>query len=185
MEANEDEEFQVSPILYHMDIRAVIIQQNTIGWRQLFNGRFSSEWSRVQEEYYTRLRRQRNNNDRRTGLKWQTQLILEIWKQWLIVWKLRNEEIHGRDETTRIQLEWRRIDGELRELYACRNQMETNVQALLFQEVHEHIQKPHWVTQNWLAVNGPVFRENIRRTRQKAIEGVRSIRSYFLPVPRR
>ncbi len=114
------------------------MQQNTIGWRQMFNGRFSSEWSRVQEEYYARLRQQRNAKDRRTGNSLQTRTILQIWKQWQILWKFRNEELHGSDEKTRKTSERRSIEVELHTLYACRSHMEPQVQALLLPEVHDH-----------------------------------------------
>jgi hypothetical protein len=32
--------------------RRVIFQQNAIGWEHILLGRFSSEWSRHQDEYY-------------------------------------------------------------------------------------------------------------------------------------
>jgi hypothetical protein len=49
----------VSPVLFHNDVRNVILQQNRIGWRQLMNGRFRTAWSKTQEEHYRRLRRQK------------------------------------------------------------------------------------------------------------------------------
>ena len=51
-----DIDVEVSPILFPVDVRKLLIEQNSIGWRQLFSGRFSIEWSRVQQEYYSKHR---------------------------------------------------------------------------------------------------------------------------------
>jgi hypothetical protein len=66
-------------------------------------------------------------------------------------------------------------------VYDNRNQMEPRVQALLHREEHEHMQRPLWVTRNWLSTNMPIFRESMRRARINPTKGVRSIRTYFAP----
>jgi hypothetical protein len=172
-------DFHASPVLFHNAVRAVINHQNSIGWRQMFNGRFSVEWSRLQDDHYARQRLQRGTNDRRSGHRWQIKLICLIWKEWIKLWKMRNEELHGRDTATRAINERRDIEGALRAVYEQRNHFEPRVQELLLREEHEHMQCPLWVTWNWLTVNGPIFRASARRAKAKAIAGVRSIRSYF------
>jgi hypothetical protein len=109
-------------------------------------------------------------------------LIRTIWKAWMKLWQLRNEELHGRDETTRTRSERREIERELREVYARRHHLEPRVQGLLFRDEHEHTQRPTWITRNWLNVNGPILRDSMRRAKARALSGVRSIRSYFEPV---
>jgi hypothetical protein len=78
--ATEIEDIQVSPVLFPNELRRVIIQQNAIGWRQVFNGRFSNEWAQVQNEYTAR--RNTANSLRKSvglnGLQWQKKFILEI-----------------------------------------------------------------------------------------------------------
>jgi hypothetical protein len=39
---------------YPHELHLLICQENKIGWRQLFHGRFSGEWSRIQSDYYYR-----------------------------------------------------------------------------------------------------------------------------------
>lgn len=182
MTSDDEIEFQASPILFHNDVRAVIFHQNTIGWRQIINGRFSVEWSRIQDDYYARKRYQSGKNDRRRGQQWQIKLIRLIWKEWMNLWKMRNEDLHGRDTETRAITERREVEQALREVYERRNHFEPRVQELLLREEHEHMQRPIWVTRNWLTVNGPIFRESARRAKANAIAGVRSIRSYFAPA---
>jgi hypothetical protein len=51
-----------SPILYPLEDRQLITQQNAIGWRQIFYGRFSVEWARIQQAYYFKHRKKTTNN---------------------------------------------------------------------------------------------------------------------------
>jgi hypothetical protein len=179
----DDHDVLVSPVLYHNDVRDVIMQQNRIGWRQLINGRFGTAWwSLTQGEYYQRLSQQTGKADHRSGETWQKQFIAKIWRQWEQLWKLRNEEVHGQDTATRARAERHENQRELREVYNNRNLMEPRIQELLYREEHQHMQRPSWVTRNWLVTNAPVFRESMRRARTNAITGVRSIRSYFDPI---
>ena len=167
---------------YHPEVRSVINQQNVIGWRQLINGRFGEEWSRVQDNYYARERSRRSATDKRSGRKWQIQLITHIWQQWIILWKLRNAELHGRDNATKSMAIRREMERELHEVYDHRHHYEPRVQELLCADIQEQLQRPTWVTQNWLTVNAPLFRDSMRRVKNTAIAGMRSIRSYFAPI---
>jgi hypothetical protein len=181
---DENEEFEVSPILFPTEVRRVIQQQNQIGWRQVFNGRFASEWASVQEAYYSRTIQSDagNSNKRRTGLRWQQRFIHEIWKSWRKLWKLRNETVHGKDKVAQLRARERSTMAELQTIYDKRTHLEPPIQRLLFTDVQEHMQRPPGVTRNWLNINRPVFQSSLRRAKRQAIQGVRSIQSYFAPV---
>jgi hypothetical protein len=182
MDADGEDSVIMSPVLYHWELRQLIVQQNAIGWRQVINGRFSQEWARIQDDYYARLRTQRGSNDRRSGLTWQKLLITQVWTAWSTLWKLRNEELHGRDTISTERAERQEIKRALKEVYELRPQLEPRVQDLLMRNEQDHMQRPLWVTRNWLAVNAPAIQESARRVKSKAIKGVKSIRSYFAPV---
>ncbi len=89
---NQDSDI-VNPNLFPTETRRLIHQQNHIEWHQIFNGRFSKEWTRLQDEYYYRHRN--HTRYRRTGLQWQQTLITLIWKQWRKLWAMRNGDVHG------------------------------------------------------------------------------------------
>ena len=186
--AEEVDDINLSPILFPAEVRHVITQQNAIGWRQVFNGRFANAWVSVQEDFLERqVRRSSSENtttrQKKKGKQWQTHFILEIWKQWSILWKGRNELVHGTTQRTRQAALRRTAEVELRTIYDTREQLEPEAKRLLFQELQDHIQRhrPH-TTRNWLQTNGPILRESLRRAKRRAITGVRSIRSYFAPV---
>jgi hypothetical protein len=185
--AEESLDIQLSPILFPSDVRQVIIQQNKIGWRQVFNGRFAMAWASVQADFTARQVQRSTantkNQQRKKGKQWQKKFITEIWKQWFILWKQRNELVHGTTQSTRQDAIRRTAAAELRAIYDTKEQLEPEAQGLLFQELQDHIQRHQpQTTRNWLHTNAPILRESLRRAKRRAIAGVRSIRSYFAPV---
>jgi hypothetical protein len=172
--------FQLNPDQYHKDLRALICKQNIIGWQHIFLGRFCTEWSTLQDDYYaTQLNPSKEK--RRTGQQWQILLIADLWKHWFGVWDMRNNDQHGEDTTTRTQAARREVEWTLIEIYDFRARMEPSVQELLCAEVSDHFGQTVKHNQNWIAVHGPLVRTSIKRAKDKAIQGVKSIRQYFLP----
>jgi hypothetical protein len=57
--------------------------------------------------------------------------------------------------------------------------MEPSVRELLFDNVTEHETLPQHSITNWLAVHEDIFTQSIKRAAQRAIRGVRNIKSYF------
>ena len=80
----------VSPVLFPTEVRQLIQSQNAIGWRQILRGRFSLEWQRIQNVYY--MQHRKKISFKRTGDRWQKQLIIVIWEAWFRLWTLRNGE---------------------------------------------------------------------------------------------
>ena len=167
----------VSPILFPQEVRTLIQTQNAIGWRQIFRGRFSKEWQRLQNLYY--MQHKNKSAFKRTGVLWQKQFITTIWELWFQLWNLRNGEVHGTTVETRAQAQRFEVARQLTEIYNSRGFMEPTVEALLETNQETHAQKPVHVTKNWLAMAGPVIRTSVRRIRKASVRGVRSMRSYF------
>ena len=117
----------------------------------------------MQDDFYARQQRPPDGQHprpqrRQTGLQWEQKLIQEIWKQWTILWKIRNELVHGSNNTTRQAAHRDHTNRELSRIYDQREHLESATQQLLFPEINEHLQRPHWVTRNWIAINTPILR---------------------------
>jgi hypothetical protein len=166
---------------YAAEMHVLIETQARIGWRQLFNGRFCKQWSEIQDVHLHHIRRHlptKNNS----GHKWQIAIITVIWEEWHDLWKMRNGDVHGIDTATKAIAEKRDVSRRLTMIYEKRNHMEPSAQALLCPDIRTHLEQPPWVIQNWITINGPVFIASIRNVKAKAIQNVRSIRTYFAPV---
>jgi hypothetical protein len=134
--AEEVGNIHLSPILFPVEVRHVITQQNAIGWRQVFTGRFANGWVSVHEDFLERqVSRSSSENTtarkKRKGKQWQTHFLQEIWKQWSILWKGRNELVHGTTQSTRQAALRRTAEVELRTIYDTREQLEREAQKLL------------------------------------------------------
>jgi hypothetical protein len=161
-----------------LEVRCLVFQQNSIGWEQLFLGRFSNSWGSLQDAYYAR-RAHSIESKRQTGQRWQNALIDSIWQQWFLLWELRNKALHGEGTRAQALAERRIVERTLIDIYDLRNQMEPSVQHILCRDITEHFAKPVSYNRNWLAVHGPLFKLSIKRAKEKAIQGVKSIRHYF------
>jgi hypothetical protein len=76
-------------------VREVAEDQEEIGWHHILKGRFSRKWKQTQDRYLgTRA------DEKVNGGTWMTKVITKWFEQWLKLWKMRNEDRHGRDEAT-------------------------------------------------------------------------------------
>ena len=160
------------------DIRRVGAQQDAIGWRQLFNGRFSEEWSRLQDDYYA-TSATRQHDKRLTGAKWQATIIGVIWEHWDVLWEQQNQAVHGMDASTKsiaIRVE---VDRTLSDLYRMKELLDEPVQRLMRSSEAEHRREPLLTTRYWISVHGQLIRDNLRTVQAQAKSGMQSIRSYF------
>ena len=177
------QDYSVGTDCYNSVLHRLIHQQNRIGWRQIFHGRFSREWVRIQDSHYRRTRSQEHLQGKHyTGEKWLMGLILFVWDKWYTLWKQRTQELHGCDQRTRAEAERSDVRRQLHAIYEKRHQLEPRVQELLFARIEEHYKVPPAVTRNWLAIHTSLLQDSMRRVKAKAIQGVRSIRTYFAPA---
>ena len=156
--------------------RTLILQQNAIGWRQLFNGRMSSQWARLQDDH---LRLPRKTSKTRSGKLWTTAIITGIWLQWDILWKLRNGVIFGHDEESRRKAERDLAETKIRRVYEQRPHMLHSDRECLFDTVEEHLRFSTTSLVNWYQTYQPLFIHSVQQAASRAFHNVRSIRSYF------
>jgi len=166
----------LEPNLYPPQYHRLINQQNNVGWRQLFSGRMSREWSRLQDDH---LCVSKLAGKTRTGRLWTTTIITAVWKQWDIVWKLRNGVIHGQDSTSRAIILRQKAEWQIKTIYDNRELYLPKDQEILFDTVEEHLTLPTMSLLNWYNTYFPMFAHSARQAQKNAVNGVRSIRSYF------
>ena len=67
---------------YPEDFVALIYSQNAIGWRQLFNGKWSKQWARIQGAYVGESQAHETSV---LGDRWNVAIIQTIWIQWHVL----------------------------------------------------------------------------------------------------
>ena len=101
------------PVRYH----DLIIQQNAIGWGQLYRGRWTQTWTTLQNQYHRNHWNSTSSNCPRHWLLGLGRLLLD---QWLKIWKIRNEQRHGQETEHHSRIRQQVLHSELTELYALR-----------------------------------------------------------------
>jgi hypothetical protein len=164
---------------YAEELHPLIRAQTKIGWRHFFNGRFCVHWSTLQSEHLYQIRHHLPVKNK-TGHSWQVAIITVLWEQWYILWKLRNEDVHGKDTVSRAIADKREVARGLSRIYDQRNHMEPSMQDHLHPDVETHMERSSMAAiKSWMQIRGPGFAESVKQVKKKAIQNVRSIRTYF------
>ena len=103
----------VAGIAVNPEVADVAEAQQEIGWNQILKGRFSKTWALTQDRYLGSQATTRAN-----GSGWMVKVIESILSEWLTMWKVWNEDRHGRAMTSRRQAETRQTLRELEQFYA-------------------------------------------------------------------
>ena len=152
-------------------------QQTAIGWRQLFNGRLSSEWTTMQDQH---LANQHNRIEQRTGTTWATGVITVLWKQWFILWETRNGIVHGHDDETRKIKDREKAEKDIHRIYKHRKTYLPRDDDLLFSTAEIHIEGSSTTAlQNWLLTHSTTFLQSAKKAKTRATLNTLSIMRYF------
>jgi hypothetical protein len=76
-------------------LHALCSEQESIGWNQLFLGRFSKKWVDLQTTFIHNSSLTPNYCNH--GTPWLKQIIHFSWSECKKLWSLRNEARHGKD----------------------------------------------------------------------------------------
>ena len=91
--------------------------------------------------------------------------------------------IHGNTQETRAQRQKIKDLHRLQSIYQTRHLLEPSVQDLLFDTIEEHHQQRSSTTiHNWLSIHETTFIQSVKQASKRAIQGVRSLKTYFSPL---
>ena len=97
------------------EYRLLILRQNRLKWRQLFNGRMSKVWSHLQHQH---LQDKQLLSNKCTGHLWCVSIINALWIAWYDLWTSCNKKVHGHDAITRNKAEQQQAIAELEYFYS-------------------------------------------------------------------
>ena len=161
---------------YPEKYQRLIQQQNQLGWRQLFSGRFSREWSTLQHAH---LQHHSLVTSRTTGHLWTVAAISSLWKSWSTMWESRNAKVHGHDASTRNKMRRESAIAELEMYYAKQNDMLPVDRNFFMDSAMEHSQKPTHYLVNWLNTYRRLFKMSLIAAKKNAIQNTQSILHFF------
>jgi hypothetical protein len=129
--------------------------QAAIGWKHLLLGRFAREWQQSHDNYLGKKASSTNN-----GSTWTTNMIETWFKEWLNLWKLRNEDRHGHDAATEQQAREQQTIREATIFYDnYADKVGPDHEWLFTTNLQDRLQGRISTTQIWLSTWKPIVEE--------------------------
>ena len=150
--------------------RELVQEQDNTGWRQIFNGRWSTKWAQLQERH-----------DKETGScnpNWEKQTLTLIWNHWEKVWKIRNDIQHGENPEDEVKMRTENAKAELksihdnRKLYKWHQIRNTCVRHMNSMKLHQ--------IKNWLQYYRGLFKHSMKEVKKKSIANTKSMQKHFV-----
>ena len=164
---------------YPAQYSTLIHQQNTIGWDQLYRGRWSKEWSRLHRMYAgSQLAWEAQEQE---GSKWVTYHGTILLQRWMKLWTLRNQERHGEDQQAHHRNRYTILLKELTTLYELRNEVTPRDRSIFFSSVAQHMEaKPDLNNiEDWIHTHRTAIRASAQQAQQHGIQRNRTIKEFF------
>ena len=111
-----------------------IWSQGAIGWRQVFNGRISKLWLEHQGNTKT------SSGKVRMDYIWGASIVETCLRMMVDLWEMRNEEVHGKEETMKQQKRKDKTAITVRNLHTLEEQARPSDSDLFYQDVEETIE---------------------------------------------
>jgi hypothetical protein len=132
----------------------LVDSQSAIGWPQILNGRFSVEWSRLQEMH---IDEEKIDGRYFSGCTWTSKVTQHTWHSLHDLWKIRNTALHGEifseSEATRRS----RIEPIVRRIYARIYELPDSDPDMLRKPLDERLAHPLSIIETWLSIVQPAF----------------------------
>ena len=175
----------IDPDQYPQRYTQLILTQNAIGWDQLYKGRWSLEWKKSHNAYANSVSDTRKLPN---GQSWVLSIGRLLIDQWLVLWKLRNEERHGKDEKTQKQARLQVLTSELKELYSYKTRVSPTDKCIFYNSVEEHLR--HHVSldhiEDWISIHREAIKASVQHATTLGLTRNRTLLDYpaFNPILR-
>ncbi len=134
------------------------------------------EWATAQSCY---LEQRQLLEPTSAGDRWVVEISTTIWNKWRELWQHRNSIVHGKDADDQRRIQRTQLERRIHQVYAQQNKVEPSMAPVFAQPEHTHVGKGNIHMSNWLAVHEIAVLDSVTRATKRAIQGMRSILTYF------
>ena len=156
-----------------LSIIEAVANQRRIGTRGLFEGLLSWEWATIQDQHYRSLPR-----ERRSGSRWASLLIEQLWLVGFAMWEHRNDVMHS-PESTHAKEEMEAANQRIRAEFDTGSTDPPQTAQCLFQTpLHQRLLHDLSKKEKWLTLVQLERDEACRLNRRRRLQR-RNFESYF------
>ena len=165
--------FQSLPTGHH----SALMAQQKLGWNQVFRGHLSQSWEQLQGTTVI------CNGKFRQPYLWSARIITYILEQVILLWEIRNSEVHGANPQDKHQklLEHQRM--AISTLLSLKTRCLARDQVLFPADPKTLLQKNSTMELgNWIAAHKPAIHLSIKRAKEQDIQHTNIITKWFKPL---
>jgi len=161
LENPTDHTIDLYPPIFH----PIFCNQSQLGWKQLYYGQLSKEWT-----HFLSL-----NNSEIDATKFYAKLTQLVWEYMLEVWTARNQDNNAATEQFPPNML-----SEIHGIYASRDRLPPQTQELIFKLTKEELMtKPKQYIQTWINNSKKFIRNEIRILTKQQKLNTQDIRLFF------
>jgi hypothetical protein len=134
----------------------LVDSQTAIGWQHIIFGRFSIEWSNMQESH---ARAEKLDPKIYSGKSWTTKVTKHIWRAFRALWLLRNADLHGTTFAEGKPAKRARLAPLVTRIYAHIHRLDPSNRDMLHMPLAERLALPLSSLLTWLSTIQPAFEE--------------------------
>jgi hypothetical protein len=174
---------------YPPSLHSLILDQNSIGWDQIFRGRMVTRWAILQQQslYDTGCR-----SPSLSGRSWVATVVTTIWTRFFELWDSRNKLVHGVNINDYAAIQKAKLLDELKDLHSRRDSFHrSDLPFLIAQSAAEDKKLDEFVDQNyvstlrtWLRMWKPTLEAGAKLASAQAVRGTSRIFDHFPVVHR-
>jgi hypothetical protein len=140
-------------------------EQESIGWTNFLKGRMTTQWALHQNRHF---KERGLLNSKTNGTTWATNLASKMLNEWLGLWKIRNEDRHGKDRVAQTKARAEQIRREVELLYEQADQAPpANIDHIYKNNLETQLEKTTAELIGWLSNWGPVVHQHQQQLRQQ------------------
>jgi hypothetical protein len=144
--------------------RQAIMDQNSIGWIQIYRGRLAKSMIKAMDEHYSTMGVNRMTH---TGERWAKQLITNLWKIVLELWSIRNDMIHHERSIIKDSYMMERLTTRIQRCYEDKGLLKAKERQQWFSaDIKDLLERDHKFLTAWIAIVERLIR--IARREQKS-----------------
>jgi hypothetical protein len=143
------------PEYLSQEFHSIFEHQSQIGWDQILNGRFATEWTSATQDIH------------KTD-QWLTYTIRTIWHAFYNVWKTRCNKIHNEPESHNSQ-QLLTLKPQVEALYAAQSTIESQDAYIFATPIHTILTHPIPTLQKWILTATIRLRQIRQRKKEKLL----------------
>ena len=164
--------------------RRLLEEQHKIGWNNLFRGKFSKEWNKIQRKYIASYMSRKPTEliilNKRTNIV--VGIFNEIYEMSHKMWKDRCNDRHKCTNGRPSPAAFLEVEREVRSLYAMKESVLTTDHIAFTDDIEIHLGHSLQKLRAWVHRWKPVLIKSVLQCHRIAIANTRSITEYF-PIP--